>query len=74
MQVTITEPTPVSCTTANTGNVLCNGGNDGSATVQGAGGTSSYTYVWSNGQMGSSASGLAAGTIYCYCYRCKWMY
>ena len=60
--VTITEPTPVSCTTANTGNVLCNGGNDGSATVQGAGGTPPYTYAWSNGQVGSSASGLAAGT------------
>jgi gliding motility-associated-like protein len=42
-------------------NVNCNGGNNGSATVNVTVGTPNYTYLWSNGQTTSSVSGLTAG-------------
>ena len=42
--------------------VSCNGGSDGSATVAASGGTSPYTYLWSDGQSTASANGLSAGT------------
>ncbi|NNC84937.1 MAG: hypothetical protein HKN75_02580, partial [Bacteroidia bacterium] len=60
--VVIGEPSVLSCSTQGT-DPLCNGGNDGSATVAGSGGTSPYAYAWSNGQTGASASGLTAGTF-----------
>ena len=42
---------------------MCNGDTDGSATVEGSGGSGSYTYEWSTSpvQTGSTATGLAAG-------------
>ncbi len=43
-------------------NVLCNGGSNGSATANPAGGTLPYTYNWSNGQTNVTASGLTAGS------------
>jgi gliding motility-associated-like protein len=45
-------------------NVLCNGGNNGSATPTIVGGTSPYTYSWSTipVQTSSTATGLTAGT------------
>ncbi len=42
-------------------NVSCNGGNNGSASATMSGGTSPYTYTWSNGQSGSSVLNLGAG-------------
>ncbi|MEM1320839.1 MAG: T9SS type A sorting domain-containing protein [Bacteroidota bacterium] len=42
--------------------ISCFGGNDGTATASGFGGTEPYTYSWSNNQMGSSINGLIAGT------------
>lgn len=42
-------------------NVSCNGGNNGSATVSVSGGSSPFTYLWSNGQTTSAASNLSAG-------------
>jgi len=42
--------------------VSCNGGNDGSATAAGNGGTPGYSYAWSNGASGASINGLTAGT------------
>ncbi len=42
-------------------NVKCNGGTTGSATSTVSGGTSPYTYSWSNAQTGSSTSGLGQG-------------
>ena len=42
-------------------NVLCNGGSSGTATVAAVGGSSPYSYVWSNGQSSSAASNLSAG-------------
>jgi len=39
-------------------NVSCNGGSNGSILSSPTGGTSGYTYVWSNGAISSSISGL----------------
>lgn len=41
--------------------VSCNGSWDGTATANFTGGTSPFTYLWNNGQMGQTATGLAAG-------------
>jgi hypothetical protein len=46
-------------------NVSCNGGNNGTATYAAAGGTPSYTYLWSTGDTYSSDSSLTAGTYTC---------
>ena len=39
----------------------CPGQNNGSATVTATGGTTPYTYLWSNGQTSATATNLAAG-------------
>ncbi len=61
--ITVTELLPVTFQVINTP-VSCNGGADGTATVVGlVGGTGAgYTYLWSNGQTGAIANGLAAGS------------
>ena len=60
--ITITEPTALALQTGGT-NVSCAGGNDGSASVQVAGGTSPYTYAWSPGGASTSqVNTLSAGT------------
>ncbi|KRB59675.1 hypothetical protein ASD98_00715 [Flavobacterium sp. Root186] len=59
---TITEPTILAATTSQT-DVSCNGGTNGTATVNVTGGTGAYTYSWSpTGGNAATASGLAAGT------------
>lgn len=58
---TISQPaSPLSATSSQV-NVSCNGGNNGSATVNVAGGTPAYTYLWNNAQTSSAAVGLGAG-------------
>ena len=42
-------------------NPSCNGGNNGSATASAAGGQAPYSYAWSNGAAGATATGLSAG-------------
>jgi len=59
--VVINEPAILSLSIANTFNATCNGASDGSASVNSTGGTSPYTYNWSNGQTTDSATGLSAG-------------
>lgn len=60
--VTITEPDALIATISQT-DVSCNGGSNGSATVNVTGGTGTYTYSWSpSGGTAATASGLAAGT------------
>ena len=43
--------------------ITCPGENDGTAFIQGLGGTADYTYEWSNSQSGQMVTGLAPGTI-----------
>ncbi len=43
-------------------NVNCSGGNDGSVLVAATGGTSPYSFLWSNGQTSANITGLSAGT------------
>jgi len=52
--------------TASASNVLCAGGNSGSASVTASGGNGIYTYAWApSGGTGASATGLFAGTYSC---------
>lgn len=53
---------PVATTNFNGFNVSCFGGSNGTAAANAAGGTPDYTYLWSNGQTTSTASGLSATT------------
>lgn len=52
LQINISSNTPASCHL----------GNDGAATVAAVGGTSGYSYLWSNGTIGATDTGLIAGT------------
>ncbi len=63
--VTITEPPVLTASISSTGSVTCNGGNNGFAVVAPAGGTPSYSYVWTgaaatNGNS-ANANNLPAG-------------
>ncbi|WP_158729335.1 MBG domain-containing protein [Flavobacterium sp. I-STPA6A] len=60
---TITQPTALVATAAAQTNVSCNGGSNGSATVNVSGGTSGYSYAWApSGGTAATATGLSAGT------------
>ncbi|MCG3166652.1 MAG: hypothetical protein POELPBGB_02432 [Bacteroidia bacterium] len=58
---TLTEPPAVTATIATFSDVLCNGGNDGSATVNAGGGSAPYSYLWETGQTTASVSNFSAG-------------
>ena len=58
----ITEPTVLNVSVTAQTNVSCNGASSGSATVVGSGGSSAYTYAWSNGATTGSISNLTTGT------------
>jgi gliding motility-associated-like protein len=60
---TIIEPAALTATTTQT-NIVCSGGNTGSATVTAAGGTGAYSYSWNTApvQTTATASNLAAGS------------
>jgi len=60
--VVVTEPTALSVVISSQNNISCNGGSDGSATASAIGGTSPYTYSWSNGAFTSSVTNFTAGT------------
>jgi hypothetical protein len=55
-------PPPVMAEITSFTNVLCNGGNTGSATADGTGGIAPYTFLWSNGQNTATAVNLTANT------------
>ena len=59
-QITINGPTAISIN-IDANNAGCNGGL-GSATANVSGGTPGYSYLWSDGQVTQTASGLVAGT------------
>ncbi len=57
---TISQPTILTASTV-VNNVRCFNQTSGSAIVSATGGSSIYTYQWSNGQTGQMATGLSAG-------------
>jgi len=59
--ITITEPSAINGVMSST-SINCYNANTGSATVLASGGAGLYTYVWSNGALGATASNLGAGT------------
>ncbi|NJM79932.1 MAG: T9SS type A sorting domain-containing protein [Flavobacterium sp.] len=59
---TITQPTALVATAIVDNNASCNGLADGGATASATGGTSPYTYAWSNGATTASITGIVAGT------------
>lgn len=60
ISVTLTQPNVLVNAITKT-NVSCNGGADGSITVTAAGGTTSYTYLWSNAATTATINNLSAG-------------
>ncbi len=63
--VTIIQPATAVTVSTTRVDVLCNGGNTGSATASGIGGTSPYTYSWNTSpvQLTALAANLVAGTF-----------
>ena len=59
--VIITQPTLLTGTLSKT-NVSCSGGNNGTATIATSGGTTPYSYLWSNGDTNPTTNNLIAGT------------
>lgn len=59
---TIVEPTSAVSATTIVTDALCSGSSDGSISVTASGGTSAYSYLWSNGTTTATNSGLTAGT------------
>lgn len=51
-------------TVLNITNILCNGQNGGSATISVSGGTTQYSYQWSNGTTSQNLTNVYAGTYY----------
>ncbi|MDP5172315.1 MAG: SprB repeat-containing protein [Bacteroidia bacterium] len=62
VHIQVFDPQPMILTTSSVSDVSCFGGNDGSASVSATGGAGGFGYLWSNGQSGSSATGLLAQT------------
>lgn len=58
---TVNEPTSLNINTSS-GNISCNGADDGVASVSVSGGTSPYTYLWNNGSTSETITGLSAGS------------
>jgi len=57
----LTEPPVLNANITSVTQVLCAGSCTGTATVEGTGGTPPYSYQWSNGQTGITATGLCVG-------------
>ena len=62
--IAVTEPDSLLSSISSVTATSCFNGSDGSATVVGSGGTTPYTYLWSNSQSGATATALPAGTHY----------
>ena len=60
--VNITEPATLVTTAVVDSNITCNGLSNGGKTASATGGTTPYTYAWSNGATTASITGVSAGT------------
>ncbi len=58
----LTEPDSLMVSVSQSANPSCNGLSDGTASVTTIGGTSPYSYLWSNGQTTATVSNLTAGS------------
>jgi len=59
--VTLSEPAVLTVSITDSTNISCNGACDGTATVTAGGGTTPYTYIWTNGDSDTLADSLCAG-------------
>lgn len=64
VSVLITEPTLLIAEIIDTEDETCPQADDGTATVNATGGTTGYTYAWSNGDATHMANNLMAGVVY----------
>jgi hypothetical protein len=62
--VNITEPTALNASLTGT-DISCNGLTDGSVALSVSGGTSGYTYAWSNGVTTANLNNIASGNYTC---------
>lgn len=62
ISINITQPATLLAAFGSVVNPACYGSNNGSITTNVSGGTIPYSYLWSDGQTGSIATGLIAGT------------
>jgi len=60
--VSVTQPTAIHDSISSFTQVTCNGGTTGAATVGVKGGTTSYSYLWSNSKTTAAISALSVGT------------
>ncbi|MEO1260515.1 MAG: T9SS type A sorting domain-containing protein [Bacteroidota bacterium] len=60
--VVVTQTPALMASTTVLNDVACNGDDDGSATANASGGSSPYTYNWSNGETTQTIDNLTAGT------------
>ncbi len=65
----ITQPAVLAASAASQGNISCNGGSNGAASVSVSGGTAAYTYDWTPGNPAgdgtNSVTGLSVGSWTC---------
>ncbi len=61
--ILVSEPDVLNANVSQSAPVSCFGGSDGAATVAVTGGTSPYTYQWSNTGNGTTTTGLGQGTV-----------
>lgn len=61
LNITITQPDPLTAQQGPVTAVTCAGGSNGSAQLTVSGGTTPYAITWSNGATGTAAIGLTAG-------------
>ena len=60
--IAVTQPAAISTSAWSQTNIACNGSATGAASISPSGGTTPYTYVWSNGATTQSITGLLANT------------